>query len=96
MANNLSGNPVRIDTFGADRTVSDSAVKLSSLVVTARAARNCVFIDADGAVVLDLAVAANSTVVVPGPLFFDSGLTFDESGSSMAANDTIVAFIDKQ
>ena len=95
MANDLSGNPVRIDTFGADRTISDTSTKLSALIVTARAARNCVFIDSAGAVVMDLAIAANSSVVVPGPLYFDKGLTFDESGSSMAANDTVIAFVDR-
>lgn len=96
MANNLSGNPIMIDTYGADLTISNTPTKLSALVVTARAARNCVFIDSAGAVVMDLAIAANSSVVVPGPLYFDKGITFDESGSSMAANDTIIAFIDKR
>lgn len=96
MANNLSGNPIMIDTFGADRVISATAVKLSALVVTAKAARECVFIDASGAVALPLMISANSSVVVPGPLYFDNGLAFDESGSSMAANDTITAFIDRR
>lgn len=93
MANDVDGFPIRIDTFGADVDISAKKIQIKNITVTAyTSAKTVTFLDADGAVVLVLECPAGGTVSWPAfddGIYFDNGLTFDDSGSDLAAGDFI-------
>lgn len=94
MANDLTGSPMRIDTFGADVDIKASGRTLiKNITVTAyTSAKTITFIDADAANVLVLECPAGETISWPmfdDKVLFDNGLTFDDSESDLAAGDFI-------
>jgi len=97
MANVLTQNPITIDTFGADVSISQCKIRIAGIYVTALSSdKNVVFIDASANKVLDLRVASGTTAqFTPGkPVEFTNGLIYDDSASSVASNDLITVFID--
>ena len=96
-ANDTTQNPIRIDTFGSDVTISATKVLIRSITVTAyTTAKTVTFIDADNAKVLVLECPAGSSIAWPptqprnsNGMEFTNGLYFDDSGSDLAANDFI-------
>jgi len=96
MANQLTGNPRVIDTFGSDVTVSTTSVKVTSIVLEgASAGDTAVFNDSNGNEVLRLSnSAANGSVVwSPSKPQRFKGLTFDDTASSLAANDFVFIYL---
>jgi len=96
MANQTSGNPVVIDTFGSDVTISSNKVQVTSIVMEgATAGDTATFLDRDGNEVLRLSNSIGSASVVwsPAEAFRFNGLTFDDSASSLAANDFVFIFL---
>lgn len=96
MANQTTGNPVVIDTFGSDVAVSTNKVTVNSIVMEgATAGDTATFLDRDGNEVLRLSNTANGGSIVWSPAvpFTFNGLTFDDSGSSLAANDFVFIFL---
>ena len=97
MANNLNTNPVYIDTFGSDVTVSTDQVVISCVTVVETnntAARYVTFIDNNANVVLRVPVAQND-MNIWGPIKpfrFTNGFIYDESASTVANNDIILVF----
>ena len=93
MANDTSGYPIRIDTFGADVTISDKRIRIHKILITAyTSGKTVTFIDADAANVLVLECPVGETISWPdgddGALF-GNGLTYDDSASDLAAGDFI-------
>lgn len=94
-ANDTANTPVRIDTFGADVTISSTRVWIENMTITAyTSAKTITFIDADDAVVLVLECPAGYTITWPPantrePKEFPNGLYFDDSASDLATNDYI-------
>jgi len=96
MANNM-GNPVTIDTFGSDVVISDRQVSVVSIVMEgATAGDTATFIDANGREVLRLSnsIGLASVVWSPAKPFLFNGLTFDDSASSLSANDFVFIFLE--
>jgi len=96
MANQTTGNPVVIDTFGSDVAISSNKIKVTSIVVEgASAGDTAVFLDRDGNEVSRLSNAANGASVVwsPAEPFRFNGLTFDDSASSLAAGDFVFIYL---
>ena len=93
MANSTVTNPVYIDTFGGDVTISTDQVTVVSIVMEgASAGDTATFIDNEAKEVLRLSNAANgaSAIWSPSePFRFANGLIFDDSASSLAANDFV-------
>ena len=97
MANDTTGTPIRIDTFGADVSISAKRFLMRRMIVTAySSAKTVTFLDADDAVMLVLECPAGETIMIDDEkgILFDNGLKFDDSASDLAANDFI--FIWKQ
>ncbi len=97
MANDLSSNPVRIDTFGSDVEISDRNVSVVSIVMEgASAGDTATFLDMNGGEVLRLSNVANGSSVIwsPAKPFLFNGLTLDDSASSLAANDFVFVFLE--
>ena len=96
MANQLTGNPVVIDTFGADVVINANKVTVTSIVMEgATAGDTATFLDRDGNEVLRLSndIATASKVWTPAEPFKFNGLTFDDSASDLAANDFIFIYL---
>jgi hypothetical protein len=96
MANNTTMNPMRIDTFGADVTISTGSVKVLAILATAySSAKTVTFIDNEGEEVLRVEVASDSTgQFTPAEAFlFSRGLIFDDSGSDLAAGDFVYIYL---
>ena len=97
MANDLSSNPVRIDTFGADAEISDRNVSVVSIVMEgATAGDTATFLDKNGGEVLRLSnsIGSASAVWSPAKPFMFNGLTFDDSASDLAGGDFIFIFLE--
>ena len=96
MANNLVSNPCYIDDVGADITVASGGVEVSLITVTEQgtAARKVVFIDNNGEVVCVINVAQGTTEPwrPAAPFYFQNGLIYDESASTVVDNDVILVF----
>ena len=96
MANQLTGNPVVIDTFGADVVISANKVQVLSIVMEgATAGDTATFLDRDGNEVLRLSndIGTASKVWSPAEAFRFNGLTFDDSASDLAASDFIFVYL---
>ena len=92
MANDTSGYPVRIDTFGDDVAVSAKRYLLRRMIITAyTTVKTITFIDANAAVCLVLECPAGETIEIADRdgLLFANGITFDDSASDLAAGDFI-------
>ncbi len=90
-------NPVVINEFGGDVTISDNLVIVSSIVVEgASAGDTVVFTDKGGTEVLRLSgtVGGGSIVWTPPKGFrFNEGLRFDDSASSLSEGDFVFVYI---
>ena len=96
MANNLSGNNKRIDTFGADVTIGTNPVYVIAIVATGYTSNKTVtFINNDGGEELCFEVPANgSSQFIPSEaVCFRDGLIFDDSASDLAAGDKLFVFL---
>ena len=96
MANQTTGNPVVIDTFGADVVISANKVTVTSIVMEgATAADTATFIDRDGNEVLRLSneIGGASAIWSPAEPFTFNGLTFDDSESDLAGSDFVYIFM---
>lgn len=92
MANDTGGYPIRIDTFGADVTISAGRVLIRRILITAYSSTKTItFIDADAGKVCVLECPAGETIELfdKDGILFKNGLTFDDSESDLAANDFI-------
>lgn len=93
MANDVTGTPMRIDTFGADVEITTRPITIKSIVVTAyTSAKTITFIDEDAAVMLVLECPSGETISWPphdDGVKFDNGLTLDDSACDLAAGDFI-------
>jgi len=97
MANDLSSNPVRIDTFGSDAEIADRNVSVVSIVMEgATAGDTATFIDMNGGEVLRLSTGVNAQSIVwsPAKPFLFNGLTFDDSASDLASGDYVFVFLE--
>lgn len=97
MANELSRDPIRIDSFTADVTLSTGPCNLICMLVTAyTTAKTVTFIDSAAANVLIFEVAAGTTAQITPPksLRFETGLVLDQSATELAAGDFIFAWIE--
>jgi len=96
MANQLTGNPIVIDTYSADVVISANRVRVASIVMEgATAGDTATFLDKNANEVLRLSNTANGGSIVWSPAvpFEFNGLTFDDSASSLAANDFIYIYL---
>jgi outer membrane protein assembly factor BamB len=95
MANNLTTNPMFLDTFTGDVTIGSKNVKILSIIITAYSSNKTVtFIDSNGVEVWRTEVAAGQSITwEPARSFiFRDGFIFDESESDLAAGDRIFVF----
>lgn len=98
MANNLVSNPIVIDTFGSDINIGKVTVSSISLV-SAAAGDDAIFIDENGAGVVNVHIAQNvsggfSDWMPSVPFHFRNGLIYDESASNgIAAGDRILIYL---
>jgi len=96
MANQTTSNPVVIDTYTADVVISANRVCVSSIIMEGAAAGDtATFLDKNANEVLRLSNTANGGSIVwsPAEPFTFNGLTFDDSASSLAANDFIYIYL---
>lgn len=97
MANSTTKtHPFRIDTFGADVTISSDSVRIKEIIVTAYSSDKTVkFIDSDGAEVLVFEVPSGRTgqITPAKPIPFSNGFIFDDSESDLAAGDYIFIWV---
>jgi hypothetical protein len=93
-ANNLSGVPIVVDTFGSDVEIFPNRVEVETIVITAYTSdKTITFIDSvNGNPVLVLECPAGSTISWPvdgKSKPFPLGMDFDDSASDLAAGDFI-------
>ena len=97
MANVVNNNHIKIDTFGADVTIISGPGWLSSITMEgASAGDTATFINGDGEEILRVSNAADSASFSWSPAepeFFEKGVVFDDSASSLAANDFVFVTI---
>jgi len=95
MANSVGTSPIRIDTFGADVTVSTGRIKVAGMILSGyTSAKTVTFIDSAAANCLVAEVPSGGTTIIDGPLTFSNGLIFDDSESEFAAGDFILIYLD--
>lgn len=95
MANSTTGNPIVIDTFGADVTISSGFVRVNLIIATGFTSNKTVtFIDNDGNRIMNFEVpAAESKIISPAePFVFPNGMIFDDSASDLAAGDFVYVY----
>lgn len=95
MANNLTTNPIYIDTFSSDVTVSSGSCKVTSIIFNSAAAGDkLVFIDNKANIVFEMRnnVAGGGKEWVPAkPQLFNNGLILDVSASTgVGAGDIVI------
>lgn len=99
-ANDTTGTPVRIDTFGSDVVIASGPrpIKVKNITITAyTSAKTVTLIDSSNAVVLVLECPSGSTISWPPftpsgdfrGIEFGNGLTFDDSASDLGAGDLV-------
>jgi len=95
MANNVNTNPIFLDTYAADVTISSTIVHPKAIHVTsATAGDTVVFIDNKGNQVIKVAAPANVTCDVWFPEGWQSdGLIFDLSASTITAAVTVLLYV---
>lgn len=99
MVNSVTSNPIVIDTFGSDVTISTTAVKVKSIVMEgASAGDTATFIVGNGGsrevLRLSNTVASASIPWAPsGGFTFQDGLIFDDSASDLASGDFIFIYL---
>lgn len=97
MANKTGYSPVRIDTFGADVTISSGTIKVVAIIATAKTSRKALaFKDSTGEQCFYALVSANSTAqFTPArPFVFYKGLIFDDTTSEFVTNDSVYLYLE--
>jgi len=95
MANHVESNYAYIDTFGADVTIASGRAKILAITVyAAAAAEYAVFINSKGRVVA-IAGGAQDAVdhFTPCQPVGCDGLVFDDSASTLEANDFVIVHL---
>jgi len=95
MANSLGTNPIVIDTFGADVTVTTKIAVVHAMYITGyTSAKTVTFIDNSGNECFVVEVPSGGTLAIEPstPLRFTDGFIFDDSASDLAEDDFIFIF----
>lgn len=91
MANNLTTNPVFLDTVNADVTISTTPIKITEITIQdTTAGDTAVFIDSKGVECARVSVDIGSSIgrITPNQ-WFNRGFIFDASASSIASGGYI-------
>jgi hypothetical protein len=92
MANNLNTNPVSIDTFAADVTISSSQVNVKCATFSSPGADHCVMTDSSGNIVYDSRVSAGESDNQMIDTNF-KGLVVDVSAGSFTAGAQLLVYL---
>ncbi|MHA2066713.1 MAG: hypothetical protein ACXABY_20265 [Candidatus Thorarchaeota archaeon] len=91
MANNLNTNPVSIDTFAADVTISTQRFNVKCITFSSPGADHCVLTDRSGNIVYDSRVSAGESDSQMIDTSFD-GLIVDVSAGSFTAGAALLIY----
>jgi len=92
----MVGNPIYLDTFGADKAITTNKITVSSVVVEPASGAGVIaaFTDNNGTVVLRLRSTAQNVTVQwnPAEPFTFDGLNYKHTPGTLTTNDKVYIF----